>query len=865
MKNCLLIFLLFCCKCVFSQIDDNFSDGDFTANPTWSGQTSSFTINSNNQLQTVLSTTAQTVSLVTANKIALNAKWEFLIKLDFDPSASNQTRIYLVSDKADLKAPLNGYFIQIGESGSTDSYDLYRQTGSVTVKIIDGPARSRAVTSQILTRLQISRTALGEWELKTDITGGSNFTMGGTVVDNTFTSTAFFGVQCIYTATRSAGFHFDDFKVEKLITDNTPPKLVSAIAIDTLTVEVNFSEALDSVTATFTRNYQLNGINPSQVLKTENLAKYLLRFKNSLESGAYTLMVSDVIDLSGNLINGNNTSSFNFIKPYVAKLNDVLINEIFADPSPQIDLPTVEYIELWNTTDKVISLTGWTYSDASSKFVFKNEVINAGEYIIVCAKADTNEFKPYGKTVGISPWPSLNNAGDDLSLKNEKGAVISNVSYADSWHKDADKKAGGWSLELINPKAICSGIQNWTSSINKSGGTPGKQNSIFSLASSTEPLKLLSAEIVDSVTVLVRYNRFTDSLSASKVENYSINNAVGNPVSALPVSPLFEQVLLKFNKPLVSGNTFTITTTNIADCSGSLIATNANQVEFTYAKAIAKGDILINEVLFNPRPNGVDFVEIYNNTDHNLDLKNLKIATLVKDTLSSIKLISSKQLLLPAGAYLVLTIDPENIKQEYSTENPRAFLKITSMPSYNDDAGTVILLSNNAQIDRLDYTEKMHFKLIKEPEGVSLERSSFGKATNESGNFRSAASTVGYASPGYKNSQFIEVNTNNDELALSSKTFSPDNDGFEDVLQINYNFDKPGMVANITIYTDQGVLVKKLVKNQTISTEGSFTWDGFNENDQKAQTGIYIAYAEFFDASGTVKKFKKTFALAVKL
>ena len=187
-----------------------------------------------------------------------------------------------------------------------------------------------------------------------------------------------------------------------------------------------------------------------------------------------------------------------------------------------------------------------------------------------------------------------------------------------------------------------------------------------------------------------------------------------------------------------------------------------------------------------------------------------------------------------------------------------------SMPSFNDDAGTVILLSDKTQIDRFDYSEKMHFKLIKDAEGVSLERSSFSESANDVGNFRSASSTSGFATPGYKNSQFLQPGVD-DEFALTSKTFSPDNDGYEDVLQITYKLAQPGMIANLTVYNDQGVLIKKLIKNETLNSEGCFIWDGFNESSQKASTGIYIVYAEFFDVGGRVKKFRKTFALAVKL
>jgi len=270
--------------------------------------------------------------------------------------------------------------------------------------------------------------------------------------------------------------------------------------------------------------------------------------------------------------------------------------------------------------------------------------------------------------------------------------------------------------------------------------------------------------------------------------------------------------------------------------------------------------------LFNPRPEGVDFVEIYNNSASDFDLKELSIATTKgADSLVSIKPLSASQLLLKPKQYMALTTDPNNIKKEYHTENPDAFLKMASMPSFNDDAGTVVLLSGSNRIDQFSYNEKMHFRLIKDAEGVSLERVSFKRPTAETGNFRSAASSVGFATPGYKNSQNQDGVSANEEVSLASKTFSPDNDGFEDALTINYNFKEAGLVANASIYNTQGVLIKRLVKNSTLATEGSIYWDGLDESSNKAKVGIYIVYMDVFDLKGNTKKFKKTCVLAVKL
>ncbi|MEO8796159.1 MAG: lamin tail domain-containing protein, partial [Daejeonella sp.] len=307
------------------------------------------------------------------------------------------------------------------------------------------------------------------------------------------------------------------------------------------------------------------------------------------------------------------------------------------------------------------------------------------------------------------------------------------------------------------------------------------------------------------------------------------------------------------------------TAQNVSDCTGTLIDARFNRLEFFIPKEISKDNILISEILFNPRPEGVDFVEIYNNSESPLDLQELYLANISKDTIANKKQVSKKQFLINPHQYLVLTVDPENIRKEYFTESTSVFIKMASLPAFNDDKGTVVLLSKNRVIDRFDYSEKMHFQLIKDPEGISLERSSFSRASNEPGNFRSATASSGFATPGYKNSQAVNEISFEDEFKLRSKTFSPDNDGYEDELEISYRFQNPGWVANISVYNEKGVLVKKLLNNFTLSSDGIVNWDGFDENSKISPVGIYLIYVDLFDAEGKTKRYRKTCVLAQQL
>jgi hypothetical protein len=159
----------------------------------------------------------------------------------------------------------------------------------------------------------------------------------------------------------------------------------------------------------------------------------------------------------------------------------------------------------------------------------------------------------------------------------------------------------------------------------------------------------------------------------------------------------------------------------------------------------------------------------------------------------------------------------------------------------------------------------MHFQLLKTKEGISLERSKLNRPNNDPGNLRSATLASGFATPGYKNSQHSENPIFQENLIFSSKTFSPDNDGFEDLLEINYQFAEPGKIANVSIFNVHGTLIKRLLKNFTLNLEGSFVWDGFNEHNQLVNGGIYLLQADIFDKDGRISKFTKSFVLAVKL
>jgi hypothetical protein len=146
-----------------------------------------------------------------------------------------------------------------------------------------------------------------------------------------------------------------------------------------------------------------------------------------------------------------------------------------------------------------------------------------------------------------------------------------------------------------------------------------------------------------------------------------------------------------------------------------------------------------------------------------------------------------------------------------------------------------------------------------------LERIHANGSSNAKNNWHSAAEAYGFASPGMKNSQDMQVEIAGD-FTLSHSIISPDNDGKDDVIAFHYEMLEPGMLGTLTVYDDEGREVKKILNNELLGIFGSATWDGMTKEQHKANVGIYVAVFEAFSLNGqsAVNK-RKAFVVACRL
>jgi hypothetical protein len=548
--------------------------------------------------------------------------------------------------------------------------------------------------------------------------------------------------------------------------------------------------------------------------------------------------------------------------PQAATRFDVLITEIFPDPIPSVSLPQHEFIELKNVSKIPLNLKNWKISDGNSiANIAVDYTLNPDSILILSNHSAVSVLKTFGNTLGVSNFPSLDNEADIIFLISPEGKSIHAVSYNKSWYQNDLKSNGGWTLEMIDTENPCSGNSNWKASADLTGGTPGRMNSIKGNNPDEMAPAVLRTYAKDS-SIFIVFDESIDSLSACNTSNYLFDNTI-KPKQAIPIGPLFNQVELNFGNKLPASVMYNLTIKNIADCAGNLIGIR-NMVKTGLPTIADTSDIVINEILFNPIPGGFDFVELYNKSRKIIDLHHLYVANRnITGGLINLKQVSPIPYLFFPGEYLVLVGNTEWLKINYSLKNIENIIELASLPSLPDDKGTVVIANlQGTTIDELHYDSKWHFALIDDDDGVSLERIDYSADTQNKNNWTSAASTVGFATPGYQNSQFKADKQLQGIISISPKVFSPDNDGVDDFATIQYQMTTPGYVANITIFDANGLLVRYLIKNGTLAVRGNFHWDGLDDKFQKLPMGIYVVFTEVFNLEGKSKKFKNVLTLA---
>ena len=733
-----MAFALYSCSPVPAQINDNFNDGNFNTNPTWIGSTDVFVVNTSQQLQLFNTTGGQSyLSAETTNSSTDNKEWRFTVKQTFSGSDNNHSRIYLVANGSDLSfsnvtsgSNSTGYFLKLGEAGSTDAIKFFRDDGPLgIVELAAGTAG--LVASSFNLNIQVLRDNVGNWSVNADPSGGTNFISEFSIFDNTYNQTNYIGVSCIYTSSNATKFYFDNI-------------------------------------------YFGNPIIPAV--------------------------------------------------PNTPNVRSVVINELYADPTPSNGMPDAEYIELFNADSLSYELSGWKLVNSTTAKTLPSFMLNPNEYVIIC---DANSTSLFPNSIGISSLTALTNSGDSLTLLDFNNIVVDMVSYSDEWYNSSEKSDGGWSLEQINPYKICSGKFNWSASNNSVGGTPGTQNNIFNNSPDTQGPQLISwnVNLANQVTLV-----FNESIDNTLSSNFICTNT---QISNVQFSESNTVVVITFNANLQPETFYTLALSALSDCDGNI---SNFSIEIYQGKTPEFGDLIFTEILADPDPvvQGIpsEFIEVVNKSSHTLELHGLSINSCVFE---------GSKLLLP-NEYLILGDITESLSF-LSTSNK---LLIPSFPTLTNSGMLLNLSMNGMHLDSIRYSIDWFNNSFKANGGWSLELVNPNLPCSPSNNWKPCENEIGN-SPGYQNSAYsLMPDVSKPELLYLTLEDSSLALHFNEPITLNGNlFQEENLVGNFLsnnpstqINLVASVLLNSSIFNYTLegvsdcsgnSTFISFEW-GYPEN-----------------------------------
>jgi hypothetical protein len=867
MKYLLVLFFLLPLA-AFAQLAETFADGNFTQTPAWTGDAAGFVVASQVLQSNGPATTGTQLQLLTPCQASTGTTWEFWANLKLATSANNLADVWLLASQADLKSSsTKGYFVRLG--GTDDEISLFRKdSAKAAAVLIDGQNGTLGSTNNLV-RVRVTRSLQGQWKLERDLGGGRSFVAEASQpVDNIYQRSAVVGVALLYSAANSKSFYFDDFTVA----DATAPLLTRAAPLDARTVEVVFNEAVDPATAAQPAHYRLaTGAVPTAAqVSVLNPAVVRLTFGQDFAS-SNTLEVRQLADLYGNVAAGPLTVAFGGV-PVAPQVGELLITEIMADETPVVSLPASEFVEIFNNTaTKILSLRGVRLLKPGGPAAVLPDTAQLlpGQYAVVCSSTRATQFVQYGKVYGVSNFPSLSNAGDQLVLRGRTGTTLFEVAYTDDWYRDQRKKNGGWTLEMRDPSAYCGGAENWLASQDASGGTPARRNSVATASPDRTPPTLLRAVALLASSVRLYFGEKLDSTTAANPALYTLQSSAGTTLGvrrAAPVGPDFRAVDLLLGSFLQPSQPVTVAVARATDCAGNASGPLAS-ASLALPEAAQAGDLVINEILFNHRSGGVYFVELLNRSARYLNLQGYQLATLKASGQGACIISPAAPYVLAPGQLVALTSDTGILQAHYPTSSDAAaLLAVPGFPALDTSAGTLYLYDAGSQeLDHYAYDKSQQLSLLSTQAGVSLERIRAAGPSLAS-NFHSAAGTVGYATPGRPNSQAQDATGNGQELTLAPELFTPDDDGQQDFTTLSYQLDQPGYVGSVTVYDALGRLTRRLLRNESLPTSGLVQWDGTDDSGHKAAVGYYLLHIELFRPSGGERReYKKTVVVGARL
>ena len=846
------------------QFHDDFSDGNFSENPEWEGDTRQFVVNGAQQLQ-LSGNESGKARLMTANPFREEEmEWRFFVKLSFSPSGNNNARVHLVANQPiNNNNQLTEFFLQLGEAGSNDAPELFFQENGEAISVF---RCNRSIASGMALYIKVAKEQSGVWRIYAAETADGIYEEIGSGEsppnsESVFSQNQCFGIECTYTSGNKTKFYFDDFYCGPPIRDTLAPAVISVTPDrhQRNRIMVTFSEP---VSAAATDTVAERPAHPTECRFTDcsQRSVELLFADDFTERESYHLAIEDITDINGNRMT-DTLLPFLF---YKIRRNELVISEIMADPSPPVGLPASEYVELHNRLPFDITLENWTLRIGTNDRALSGVAIPANGEAVIVSTATLDFWDSSHNIYAVNSF-SLTDDGQRLTLLSDEGEAIHYVAYKKVWHRHPLKRDGGWSLEMMDAGNPCAGADNWDSSVAAAGGTPGAPNSISTDNKDVTPPHIEKVIVPDERHVRVFFTEPIRFDTAADHNIFHIDRGV-TVAAATEEPPEFRYTTLTLAVPLDARTVYTLTLHDtLCDCVGNRLL-DGDFATFGVPETPVAGDLILNEILSNPfGDTDGDYVELYNRSDKIIDLGRTRLGIgngEVPD--NAVETVADGFLLVPQQ-YAAICKNRSLTIEQYAPPVPQNLLENEKLPSYPNETGTVHLLDAELRcLDRFSYDASLHYPLLSSTDGVALERIHVDGLTQDSENWTSAAESCGWGTPGYRNSQHSEAGGGEEAVTVEPEVISPDADGNHDFAEVFCHFPATGQRVTIDIYDWDGHRIRRLCDNRICGTDERFRWDAVTDDGRTVSNGMYIVFVRVWNLEGRTKNYRKVVTVARK-
>jgi hypothetical protein len=438
--------------------------------------------------------------------------------------------------------------------------------------------------------------------------------------------------------------------------------------------------------------------------------------------------------------------------------NDLVINEIMYAPQS----PEPEWIEIYNRSNKTINLFNYKIADAvdTQKVITTNIILQPEEFLVIAK--DSTIFNLYQITskIWIRTFPSLNNSDDKIILLDSLNRVIDSLQYFSRWGGSNEK-----SLERLSTELSSTDSSNWKTSISKFKATPGLINSI-----TKKNYDISVSDIYFNPKFPVAGNNVSVSAVVKNVgknsANFSLQLFEDTDLDSIPdlLRETKNQINVNLNDSIVLAFDYQII--NLQNERGFYVKAIYTEDQDTsnnyYYKKIQPGfdfnSIVINEIMFAPIGGEPEWIELYNRTDFQINLKGWKVSDVITTpTSTEIK----NDFVVQPKSYVVISKDTSIVN--YHRIIPAPILKLNFASLNNDIDGVVLRDNRGLTVDSVLYSNQWGGT-----NGYSLERINVAAPSNLSSNWASSIDNE-QSTPGRVNSRTPKQN----DLVVSDLLFDP--------------------------------------------------------------------------------------------